>query len=443
LFKNKSTFKGGVLPPLFKETTASLPIEPLPPPATVIIPLSQHAGVPAKVIVRRGDRIRVGQLIGESGDGVSCAVHSSVSGTVLSIGDFPHPSGKSCTSVEIENDGTDEPVEMYSFPKDWREAAPGEILQKLEACGIVGMGGSGFPTHLKLTPRADRPIDTLIVNGIESEPYLNADYRLLLEKTEQVLTGTLIIKKILGAQRACIALDSCRGEAIRAVQTLLAGKQFQSLALIKLKTKYPQGNEKVLISTVTGREIQHGEAPVDAGCLVQNVATVFAVWEAVYNGTPLYQRVITVAGRGVARPKNLLVRVGTPLRTILDHCGADLDKAKKVVMGGAMAGLAQSDLGAPLIKSATGLVVFDTLTPAVGEFVCINCGYCQKACPMRLVPSLMVQMVDSGNYDEARRWYIADCIECGACSYVCPSKLNIVHRMKLGKFYALSAQSSS
>jgi len=309
----KLTFNGGVHPPYNKGQTATLPIETLPSPEKVYIPLAMHMGAPSKVVVKRGDKVKIGQLVAESGGFVSSPAHASVSGEVSSIGIFPHPSGQYLTSVEITNDKLDEFAELKPLEKSWREAAPGEIVQKIASCGIVGMGGATFPTHVKLSPPSEKKIDTLIINGAECEPFLSADHRLMLEKTEDFLTGALILKKILGAQSAYIGIEDNKPDAIDTVQNKLSDAKFSDLKLIGLHTKYPQGGEKQLIQAITKRQVPSGGLPMDAGCIVQNVGTAYAVWDAVCNGVPLYQRVVTVTGPAVKKPANLLVRVGTPI----------------------------------------------------------------------------------------------------------------------------------
>jgi electron transport complex protein RnfC len=431
----KLSFKGGVHPPCNKNLTEALPIEVLPPPEKVIIPLSMHIGAPAKIAVKRGDSVKIGQIIGESGGFVSTPVHASVSGEVSSVGPFPHPLGKHMTAVEIANDRKDEFARLEPLDKSWREAAPGEIIQKIASCGIVGMGGASFPTHVKLSPPSEKKIDTLIINGAECEPCLTSDYRLILEKTNDMLSGMLILKKTLGAQSSFIGIEDNKPDAIEAVKNALADARFDGVRLVKLKTKYPQGGEKQLINALTKREVPSGGLPMDIGCVVQNVGTSYAVWDAVCNGTPLYQRVVTVTGAGINKPANLLVRIGTPIRHVLDHCSADLSQSKKIIMGGPMMGITLSELDAPVIKATSGLIATGDTQPGVRAHECIHCGHCVKACPIHLVPSLLAKYVNKGFYAEADEWNILDCIECGSCAYICPSKINLVQYMKLGKYH--------
>lgn len=437
------SFKGGIHPPHNKSQTDSLSIEVFPAPSKVTIPLQQHIGAPSKPVVKRGDRVTIGQVIGEAGGFVSSPVHSSVSGTVLSIGSFPHPMGKQVIAVEIENDGADEHCTQMPFDKPWREAAPGELIQKIQAAGIVGMGGASFPAHVKLSPPSNKPIDTLIINGAECEPYLTADHRLMLERTEDFLTGVLILKKILGAKKCFIGIEENKPDAIKAVSDLLSGSQYKDLTLARLIAKYPQGGEKQLINAITGRSVPSGGLPMDSGCVVQNVGTAVAVRDTILKGIPLYERVVTVTGPTVRSPKNLLVRIGTPVRLLLEACDVDMNATRKVIMGGPMMGIAQSDLDVPVIKSTSGLLAYDKVEAAIREYPCINCGKCVSVCPIHLVPSRLAKFIERENIDEALEWNLMDCVECGSCSYVCPSKINLVHFMKLGKFHVQAKRAAA
>ena len=429
----KFTFKGGIHPAHCKSQTERLKIEGFPAPAVAVIPLSQHIGAPAKPVVAKGDRVLVGQLIGEPVGNVSAAVHSSISGTVLSVRPFAHPSGRLVNAVEIENDGADEAVPFEPVEQPWREAAPGELVQKIAACGIVGMGGASFPTHVKLSPPTHKPIDTLIINGAECEPYLTDDHRIMVERTEDILTGALIIKKILGAKSAFFGIEDNKQDAVNAVYDKLIGSRFEGITLAVLKSKYPQGGEKSLITAITGRKVPSGGLPMDTGCVVHNVSTALAVCEAVMKGIPLYQRVVAVMGTDVKSPKNLMTRIGTPVRALLDACGVDLNAAKKIVMGGPLMGIALSDLDVPVVKSTSGLLSLNQVTEAVRKYPCINCGICVRSCPIRLIPSRLAKFVEKENFEDALKWNLMDCMECGSCTYMCPAKINLVQYFKLGK----------
>lgn len=439
----KVSFKGGVHPPGNKQTTASSAIEMLPAPEKVFIPLSMHTGTPAKIAVKIGDKVKIGQVLGEANGFYSSSVHASVSGEVASISPYPHPSGQHLLAVGIVNDGKDEMVECEPLDKSWREAAPGEIIQKIQACGIVGMGGAGIPTHVKLSPPSEKKIDTLIINGAESEPCLTADHRLILEKTEQILCGMMIMKKTLGARHGYVGIEDKNPDAFEAVKKQLADQKYSGIECVKLQTKYPQGGEKQIIKAITKREVPSGGQPMDVGCVVQNVATSYAVWDAVCHGLPLYQRTITVCGPLVKKPANLLVRIGTPVRYILEYCQTDIGGIKKLIMGGPMMGLAQAELDVPVIKTTTGLLTSTATHPGIKSYNCLNCGHCLKACPMSLNPSLLAKYIEKKMYSEAKQWNVLDCMECGSCSYVCPSKINLVHYIKLGKYHVVAAKQTT
>jgi Na+-translocating ferredoxin:NAD+ oxidoreductase subunit C len=435
-------FIGGIFPPKDTYHTASLAIEDLPAPLRVTIPLLQHSGKAANVLVKRGDRVRRGQMIAEPSGPVSAAVHSPVSGSVLSVTALPHPGGMQVLGVEIENDGQDTTVEMTGLEKPWKEAAPQEIIQKILSCGIVGMGGDGIPSHVKLSPPADKPVDTCCINAALCEPHVTGDQRLMLEKTDDFMTGILIVKKIIGAKRTILAVKNDNPELVERLSTAVNDARFKDISLVLTRTKYPQGEEKVLVKTLTKRKVPAGGSALDVGCIVNNAATVIAIRDAVCDGTPLYKRVLTVSGPCVSSPKNLSVVIGTPLRHILEHCGADMSRAKKVIIGGPMRGLAQPDLDVPVIKTSTAVFVHDTLVEGVKRYDCISCGRCIKVCPMKLVPCYLMKFVDKEKTGDALDWGVNDCIECGSCSYVCPSKINLVHFMKLGK-YRLDARTGS
>lgn len=424
------SFKGGIHPPSHKSLTASLPVEPLPPPKIVYIPLLQHTGTPAQVVAQRGDRVKIGQLIAEAQGVQSANVHSSVSGTVLSIGSFPHTSGFSSTAVEIENDGRDEKLAPQPFAKSWKEAAHQELIQKFVECGIVGLGGEPVPIQCKFSLLSSSSVDTLIINGMESDPDVTADHRLILEKPGDVLTGALMLRKVLDAKKTVIAIaDRNPDQATALGEAMAADPQYGELTLAKVKNKYPQGHEGLLIKAITGRE-------PSSGSIVFNVATAAAVCAAVLQGTPVYERIITVSGPIVQKPGNLLVRIGTPLRTVLDYCGVLHNRTKKVIAGGIMTGIAQADLDAPVMKSTCAVLAYEKLTPAVRSYPCIGCGMCAKICPMHLAPSILAKLVSKSRYQEAAARYIEQCIECGSCAFVCPAKINLTHLMKLGKHHA-------
>lgn len=436
------SFKGGVHPPHRKSSTAALAVSEFPAPAKVVIPLSQHIGAPAKPIVKKGDQVKIGQLLGEAGGFVSANIHASVSGKVTNVAPYPHPLGKDVMAVEIENDGQDEMVEFAPL-SSWESAPAADIIKKISECGIVGMGGATFPSHVKLSPPADKPIDTLILNGAECEPYLTADHRLMLENGEGILEGTLIVQKILGAKNVWIAIEDNKPDAIQSIQDKLSDPRFKGFSVAKLQTKYPQGGEKQLIQAITKREVPSGGLPMHVGCVVHNVGTIFAIYEAITKGIPLYKRIVTVTGPTVGKPGNFLVRIGTPVQELLSSCEVDLGKTKKLITGGPMMGMAQSDITVPVMKSTSGILAYDTVFPGIREHACISCGNCVRACPAHLVPSTLGKVIDKEQYEAADEWNVLDCIECGSCAFVCPSKINLVHFMKLGKFHVMAARKAA
>ena len=339
----RNSFHGGIHPPAEKERTAHSPIALLPLPPKVIIRLEQYAGIPANPLVRHGDYVRAGQMIAELAEQVSSPIHASVSGKVLRIGLFSYPDGSRGPAIEIENDGRREATEVTTMDKSWREAAPGELARIITAAGVVDMGRTALPAQALLSPSSLSPIHTLIVSGVEDEPYVTADCRLMLENTEEILTGTLIVKKILGAQRVFIAVEKTNQQVVAKLSGSVKDPKYKDIVLARLKPKYPQGSERMLTKTLAKKQVPSGGSPADIGCIVINVATAFAVFDAVVNGIPLYQRVVTVSGPAIRSPKNVLAPVGTPIRWLLDFCGAEADRLHKVVLGGPITGQAQSD----------------------------------------------------------------------------------------------------
>ncbi len=428
----RKTFHGGAHPPEEKHWSEHKPIEELPHPEEVIIPLQQHIGAPAEPIVQKGDTVKTGQQIGKATKFVSLPVHASISGTVKAIEPRPHPLGTNLLSVVIENDGQDTWVDNVTPLTDYMKLSPEEMKKRILNAGIAGMGGAAFPAHVKLSPPSEKPIDTLIINGVECEPFLTADHRLMLEKSDDILKGIKIIMKILNVHRAIIGIEKNKPDAIKLFRKKTARKK--QISVLPLTVKYPQGAEKQLIKAATGREVPSGGLPMDVGCLVHNVGTTLAIFEAVSSNKPLIERVVTVTGPGIKSPKNLRVRIGTPFQKLIEFCGGYTDSAAKIINGGPMMGISQLTDRVPVIKGTSGILVLDKkrayLKP---EGPCISCARCVDFCPMKLVPSRIATLIEHQRIDEAHNMGLLDCIECGTCAFVCPAKRNLVHYIKLGK----------
>jgi len=425
----KLTFRRGVHPREAKETTQDKAIIPLPPPEKVIVPLLQHFGSPAQPLVKKGQDVFLGQKIGEGRSLFSANVHSSVSGKVLAVEDYNHPSGYPVLAVTIANDNQDRLWPEPAASADPFSLKPEEIRQKVREAGVVGLGGAAFPTAVKLTPPKDKPIDTLVINGCECEPMLTADYRIMLEHPLDILKGAELARLAVSAKRMIIGIEDNK---LLAAETLRRHLDHFPAEIQILKTKYPQGAEKNLIYALLRREVPRGGLPFDVGIVVQNIGTVKAIWEAVSLGKPLYDRVITVGGPGIQEPKNLLVRVGTLFQQAVDFCGGLAKNTNTFVMGGPMMGIAEWSLDIPIIKGTSGLLAWHSPTPG-GEFPCIRCARCIEHCPMGLTPTQLAKFVQYKKWTEAEKWGILDCVECGCCQYICPSKIPLVHWMRVGK----------
>jgi len=423
------TFPHGVHPPEFKELTAEEPIQAMPPPEKVIIPLLQHFGSPAKPLVQKGDEVYLAQKIGEGQTLFSASVHSSVSGKVISVDAYNHPGGNPIPAVTITNDGQDHVSPGREETKDPFSLSPDDIRQKVKNAGVVGLGGAAFPTAVKLSPPKGKPIDTIIINGCECEPLLTSDYRLMLEAPDDILKGAELARIATGAERIIVGIEDNKKKAFEIFQDKIRDYAGET---VLLKTKYPEGAEKNLIYALLRREVPRGGLPFDVGIVVQNVGTAKAIWDAVKNGKPLYERAITVSGLSIKEPKNLLVRIGTPFQDVIEFCGGLNEDANILVMGGPMMGITQWSLEVPVIKGTSGILAWPAPKPVL-EYPCIRCGRCIEHCPMVLVPTQLAKYVKFDNLTEAENWGILDCVECGSCQYICPSKIPLVHWMRLGK----------
>lgn len=429
------SFRGGVHPGDQKRHTAAKPIEAAPVPQQVVIPVRQHIGAPGTPIVQVGDSVKKGQVIIEANAFVSSPIHASISGTVAEIAVRPHPVFGGCPAVVITGDGRDEWLEGLPVSRDWRTLATDAIKEIIRSHGIVGLGGAAFPTHVKVSPPPDKAIDTLILNGAECEPYLTADHRVMLEYTQTVLTGMQILMKILNLTQGYIGLEANKADAVAALQQVCQGS---GIEVKVLPVKYPQGAEKNLIKAIVNREVPSGKLPLDVGVVVQNIGTVVAVAEAVTQGRPLIQRVVTVTGGAIREPKNLLLRIGTPFAAAVALCGGYSRTPVKLIMGGPMMGMAQADANVPVIKGTSGILALsaEDLRHEGAERPCIRCGRCVRACPMGLTPSMLSILSERGKHELAKEDYsLLDCVECGCCVYTCPAKRNIVQYVKLSKAY--------
>lgn len=423
------SFPGGLHPPEYK-LTAHLPVESCPLPDQLVVPLSQHIGAPAVVCVEIGQQVGKGEALGEAKGFVSVPVHAPTSGEVVAIEPRPHALGRAMPAVVIRPDGRDRWVDGLA-PADPEKLDREQMVERIRAAGVVGMGGATFPTHVKLTPPAEKPIDTLLVNGVECEPYLTADHRLMLEECDRLLAGIAITRRILGVSRVAIGIEANKPDAIALLQARCAGRE---IAVEPLQVKYPQGSEKQLIVALTGRQVPSGGLPMDVGVVVQNVATLAAVADAVTGGLPLIDRICTVTGPAVVAPKNLRVRVGTPLRHLLEFCGGCSEEPAKVVLGGPMMGLAQVSLDVPATRGTSGLLLLRTadLTGAA-EGPCIRCARCVQACPVSLLPTTIAACARLDRFAAAEDYRALDCIECGSCSYICPASLPLVQSIRHAK----------
>lgn len=426
------SFRGGVHPDDRKRFTAEKPIEVAPIPQKVVIPTRQHIGAPTSPVVKVGDLVKKGQVIAEAQAFVSSPVHASISGKVVEIANYPHPVFGSCPSIVIENDGTDEWAEGLPQSRDWQALEPNELKDIIRQSGIVGMGGATFPTHVKMAPPAEKPIDSFILNGAECEPYLTADHRVMLESADRVVTGMQIAMKVLGVKKGYIGIEENKPDAIAVMQKAATG---HGIEVVPLKTKYPQGAEKTLIKVVVDREVPSGGLPMDVGVVVQNVGTVVAIADAVEKGIPLIERVTSVTGGAIVEPKNLLLRIGTTFSQAIELCGGFKAEPVKVIMGGPMMGMAQATLDVPIIKGTSGILALSAADiNSGGERPCIRCGRCVDACPMGLIPSMLSILGQKNLHQTAKEEYnLLDCVECGSCVYICPAKRNIVHYVKLSK----------
>jgi Na+-translocating ferredoxin:NAD+ oxidoreductase subunit C len=428
----RAGFRHGVHPPERKDLTAQLPIRRMPFPAELVLPLRQHAGAPAKPLVQRGDRVERGDRIAAADGFVSVSMHASAAGTVTGIDWAPHPDGSMADAIRIAVDRHSVQVPRPRSVPEWHTLTRDEVVIAVQQAGVVGLGGAAFPAHVKMAPPKDAKLELLILNGAECEPYLTSDHRVMVEHPERVLFGARIMMHALGIDRCVIGVESNKPDAVEALNAHIPSDL--DISVFALTVKYPQGAEKMLIKALTGREVPSGKLPMHTGCVVQNVGTAACIAEVFQTGQPLIERIVSVTGRGVNRPSNLIVPVGVKLRDVLDFCGGLNENAAEILFGGPMMGMVQADLDVPVTKGTSGIVVLTHEETAPREtYPCIKCGRCLDACPVFLMPQQLGALAQAGRYEEMNDWNLADCMLCGSCSFVCPSHIPLSQMFALSK----------
>ncbi len=432
--KGLKTFTlGGIHPPENK-ISADKPLEVLPAPKTATIPVAQNLGAPSKVIVKKGDTVKTGQLIAKGEAFISANVHSSVSGKVKKVDDVIDSSGYKRTAVIIQTEGDEwqEDVDTSDEIKHEITSSQEEIIEKLKEKGIVGLGGATFPSHVKLMIPEGKTAEYLIINGVECEPWLTSDHRLMMDKGHEMMIGVEILKRGLGVNKALIGIENNKPDAIEYLSELAA--KFDNIEVHPLKVKYPQGGEKQLIKALLGREVPSGKLPIEVGCVVNNVGTAYSVYEAVQKNKPLVERIVTVTGEHLSNPSNFMVRIGTPVSELVEKAGGMPDDTGKVVNGGPMMGKALVSLDAPVVKGTSGIILFPGKKAKRPPLkTCIRCGKCVSACPMGLEPYYLAQLAEKELWERAEKNLIMDCIECGSCQFTCPSGRPLVDYIRVGK----------
>lgn len=426
------TFRGGIHLNEYKNTE-KCPIERLPAPKYVTIPMSQHIGAHCKPLVAAGDKVNKGQLIGTADTGLYCPIHSSISGVVRTIEEKKMTSGVSVLNIVIDNDYEERlDPSIKPFEKKLAQTTVDEILEIVKSAGISGMGGASFPSYAKISSALGR-VDTIIVNCAECEPFITANHRLLLERPASVINGLKILLKAFSLREGIIAVEDNKPDGIARLRSLLGDSKM--IRIEELKTKYPQGDERQLIYAITGRELPAGKLPADVGCVVFNAETCAAIFSAFATGMPLIERIVTVDGDCVASPKNLLVPIGTPYSALIDYCGGLVKKPWKLINGGPMMGTAQWDVDAPVTKGTSAILVFSREFDKKYEMdpCCIRCGRCVGSCPMHLMPSYLGLLASQKKYELAESFNIMSCVECGTCSYICPGNVPIVQYIRAAK----------
>lgn len=437
LFTSSKTFKGGVHPAEHKELSENISFEIMPNPKLVILPLSQHIGKPSNPLVKKGDDVKAGQIIAEANGFISVPIYSSVSGKVKKISTKITPSGFPKDSIVIEAADSNE-IELQP-PLNIDTVSSQEIQERVKWAGIVGQGGAAFPTYVKITPQPNQKIDAVILNGCECEPYLTRDFRFMIERTEEVIEGLKLIMKSLGVGKGYIGIEDNKPEAINKLKKAVAN--YDNIEVEALETKYPQGAEKMLIKAILDREVPPGKLPLDVGAVIQNIGTALAVYDAVVKGEPQITAALTVSGYGIKEPKNLIVRIGTPIADVIEYCGGITEDASKIVIGGPMMGVAQFDFSAPVTKATSGILVLTKAEENLHEeTACLRCGKCIEVCPLNLIPTKLARFTQLDRLEDAESYNISVCMECGTCTFTCPANIPLVQWIRLGKQRVIASQ---
>ena len=427
------SFNHGVHPEEYKELSASKSIERMPFVEEYTLPLGQHIGAPSKPIVKIGQKVRRGEMVGEPNGFVSVALHSPVDGTVTDIGLSTHPNGQELPAIKIKTDPFSPQTLTHLSGKDPIVMDLNEFISEIQRAGLVGLGGAAFPAHVKFSIPEDKNCRYFMVNGCECEPFLTADDRLMVEHADELIDGIEILNRFIKAEKLYIAIEINKPEAIRTLQERVVGRE-QAIEVVPLKVKYPQGAEKMMISAILGKEVPSGKLPLDLDVLVSNVGTTVALSQYFRKGQPLIERVITVTGTAIGRPANVMVPIGTPMDDLVEWCGGIEDDAARVLLGGPMMGMVQKRLDVPVIKGTSGILALTTNEVRdLTEYSCIRCGRCLDACPIYLNPSLLGLLAKKGLWEEMQENNVLDCFECGSCSFICPSAIPLVQSFRVAK----------